>query len=90
LAKDAAGSIGILDAGNTGSTVPGILTISGAGVKRPLSVSLNGTDLSALPDMPRGTLFIAPHPLDNPITIPGLDLAFIADAGSDSQTVAFR
>jgi uncharacterized protein (TIGR03437 family) len=46
--------------------------------------------LSALPDAPRGTLFIAPHPLDNPVTIPGLDVAFIADAGSDSQTVTFR
>ncbi len=46
--------------------------------------------LSALPEAQRGTLFIAPHPLDNPITIPGIDAAFIADAGSDSQTVTFR
>jgi uncharacterized protein (TIGR03437 family) len=46
--------------------------------------------LSALPNTVKGTIFITPHPLANPITIPGLDLAFMADGSSDSRTVTFR
>ena len=46
--------------------------------------------LSALPSSPDGTLFISPHPFSNPITIPGLDLAFLGDASSDSRFVAYR
>jgi len=46
--------------------------------------------LAALPDSPRGTIFLSPHPLDHRITVPGLDLAFIGDASSDSRTVNFK
>ncbi len=48
--------------------------------------------LSALP--PTGStgshIFIGQHPLDNPISIPGLDMAYIASAGSDHGQVTFR
>ena len=43
--------------------------------------------LSALSGGHPAVLFIAPHPLDNIVTIPGLDLAFLADGSSDSRTV---
>ena len=46
--------------------------------------------LSALSAAQRGSLFIAPHPFDNPVSIPGLDIAFLADGSSDSQTVTFH
>jgi uncharacterized protein (TIGR03437 family) len=36
-----------------------------------------------------GILWISPHPLSNPVTIPGLDAAYFADASSDSLNVAF-
>jgi hypothetical protein len=36
-----------------------------------------------------GILFISPNPLSNPITIPGVDAAYFADASSDSVSVAF-
>jgi uncharacterized protein (TIGR03437 family) len=36
-----------------------------------------------------GVLWISPNPLSNPITIPGLDAAYFADASSDSVNVAF-
>ncbi len=35
-------------------------------------------------------MFVAPHPIDNAITIPGLDFAYISNAGSDYRTVVFR
>lgn len=34
--------------------------------------------------------FVAPHPLSNPVLIPGLDLAFFASATSDYQPVDLR
>jgi uncharacterized protein (TIGR03437 family) len=37
-----------------------------------------------------GTLLIAPHPLSNQITIPGIDLAYFADGSSDSVNVTFK
>ena len=46
--------------------------------------------LSALSAQQNATVFIAPHPLDNPVTIPGLDLAYIADGSSDSRTVTIQ
>jgi hypothetical protein len=46
--------------------------------------------LSALSGGQNAALFIAPYPLNNPVTIPGLDLAYIADAGSDSRTVTVK
>ena len=38
---------------------------------------------------PNGIVWISPNPLANPITIPGLDAAYFADASSDSVNVAF-
>ncbi|MCC6367184.1 MAG: hypothetical protein IT165_27000 [Bryobacterales bacterium] len=46
--------------------------------------------LSALPDEREGTLFLSPHPLGQRIIVPGLDLAFLVDASSDSRKVRFR
>ena len=43
--------------------------------------------LSALSSGDTATLFVAPHPFDNPVSIPGLDLAFLADGSSDTATV---
>ncbi len=46
--------------------------------------------LSALTGGRNATWFIAPHPLDNAVSIPGLDLALIADGSSDSRTEAVQ
>jgi hypothetical protein len=47
--------------------------------------------LSALgADATGGTIFISPHPLNQRVTAPGLDLVYIGDASSDSRTVTFR
>lgn len=46
--------------------------------------------LAALQDAPGGTLFITPHPMNQRISAPGVDLAFIGDASTDSRTVTFR
>jgi hypothetical protein len=46
--------------------------------------------LSALSGGQPATLFIAPHPLDNPVSIPGLDVAFLANGSSDSRTVTVQ
>jgi len=46
--------------------------------------------LSALPVAKEGTIFVAPHPLSNPVTIPGLDLAFLGDGSNDSRELAIR
>jgi hypothetical protein len=35
-------------------------------------------------------LFIGQHPLERPIAIPGLDLAWFIDASSDSVTVPLK
>ena len=51
--------------------------------------------ISAMPDSPvgqpggtpKGTLFLAPDPLDHPISVPGLDLAYIAEGTSDSRSI---
>jgi hypothetical protein len=43
--------------------------------------------LSALSGGQNATLFIAPHPLDHPVSIPGLDPAFLVDGSSDSRIV---
>jgi uncharacterized protein (TIGR03437 family) len=36
-----------------------------------------------------GIVWISPHPLANPITIPGLDAAYFADGSSDSMNTSF-
>ena len=36
-----------------------------------------------------GIIWISPNPLSNPLTIPGVDAAYFADASSDSVNVAF-
>jgi hypothetical protein len=48
--------------------------------------------LSALPSTNSGSayLFIAPHPLSNPVTIPGLDLAYFINGSSDYRRVTLR
>jgi uncharacterized protein (TIGR03437 family) len=46
--------------------------------------------LSALAGGQTATLFIAPHPLDNPVSIPGLDVAYFANGSSDSRTVTVQ
>ncbi len=38
----------------------------------------------------KGTVGISPHPLSNPITIPGIDLAYFVDGSSDSVNVTFK
>jgi uncharacterized protein (TIGR03437 family) len=45
--------------------------------------------LSSIYATTTGILFISPHPLSNPVTIPGIDAAYFADASSDSVNVAF-
>ncbi len=48
--------------------------------------------LSALPpaDASDAYFFIAPHPFSNPVSIIGLDLAYIANGSSDYKSVALR
>jgi hypothetical protein len=46
--------------------------------------------LSQMPAVTGGTLFISPHPLTHQISIPGLDLAYFADASSNSKTVSYH
>ena len=47
--------------------------------------------LSALqPTGTRGVMFIGPHPLSRQVTIPGIDLAYFADASSDSKSLTFQ
>ena len=87
----------------SGGPVPGYVLIAGTASSQSASALFTCVEetrkgtftipqfvLSALPNTTNGTIFITPHPLANPITIPGLDLAFIADGSSDSRTVAFR
>ena len=38
----------------------------------------------------KGLLLIAPHPLSNQITIPGIDLAYFMDGSNDSADVTFK
>jgi len=47
--------------------------------------------LSAIPatTTANGIIFISPHPLSNQLSIPGVDLAYFADASNDSVNVAF-
>ena len=45
--------------------------------------------LSALPTA-SGYLFVAPHPFSNPVTIPGLDLAYFINGSADYKAVEFR
>jgi hypothetical protein len=47
--------------------------------------------LSAIPTTTtaNGIIFLSPNPLSNQITIPGVDLAYFADASNDSVNVAF-
>lgn len=47
--------------------------------------------LSAIPatTTANGIIFVSPNPLSNQITIPGVDLAYFADASNDSVNVAF-
>ena len=46
--------------------------------------------LSALPASAGGAMFIGPHPLSQPVSISGVDLAFFVDGSSDSKTVSYR
>jgi len=45
--------------------------------------------LAALPTA-SGYLFVAPHPFSNPVTIPGLDLAYFINGSADYKAVEFR
>ncbi len=55
------------------------------------SFTVPGFILSALqPTGTRGVIFIGPHPLSRQVTIPGIDLAYFADASSDSKPVTFQ
>ena len=55
------------------------------------SFTIPGFILSALQVTgTRGVLFIGPHPLSQPVTIPGIDVAYFADASSDSKSVTYR
>jgi uncharacterized protein (TIGR03437 family) len=47
--------------------------------------------LSVLPAAPRGgEMFISPHPLSHPVTIPGVDLAYFMDGSNDPKPVVFQ
>jgi uncharacterized protein (TIGR03437 family) len=47
--------------------------------------------LSLLPAANSGAgVFVSPHPLSHPVTIPGLDLAYFMDGSSDSKPVVFQ
>jgi uncharacterized protein (TIGR03437 family) len=47
--------------------------------------------LSALPPAPTGgAMFISPHPLSQPVTIPGLDFSYFVDGSSDSKSVVYQ
>jgi len=37
-----------------------------------------------------GGMFISPHPLSQPVTIPGMDLAYFMDGSSDAKSVVFQ
>ena len=39
---------------------------------------------------PTGVVLVMPHPLSNPIAIPGLDFAYFSDGSSDSANVTFK
>lgn len=56
----------------------------------PAPVTIPQFVLSALPRSSNGSLFLAPHPLDNRVTVPGLDLAYIAEGTSASRSVVIR
>jgi len=45
--------------------------------------------LSALPSA-SGYVLVAPHPFANPVSIPGLDLAYFINGSADDNIVAFR
>jgi uncharacterized protein (TIGR03437 family) len=87
----------------SGGSVPGYVLIGGAASTseggafftcveetRKGTFTIPQFVLSTFSATPDGTLFISPHPLSNPISITGLDLAFLADGSSDSSTVAYR
>jgi uncharacterized protein (TIGR03437 family) len=47
--------------------------------------------LSALPaGASGGAMFIGPHPLSQPVTIPGVDLSYFIDGSSDSESVVYE
>jgi uncharacterized protein (TIGR03437 family) len=47
--------------------------------------------LSALPPAATGgAMFIAPHPLSQTVTIPGVDLSYFIDGSSDSKSVVYQ
>jgi hypothetical protein len=45
--------------------------------------------LSMLPPA-GGGMFISPHPLSQPVTIPGVDLAYFMDGSSDTKSVSYQ
>ncbi len=47
--------------------------------------------LSALPAAANGgVIFIAPHPLSHPVSIPNVDLSYFIDGSSDSESVVYQ
>lgn len=47
--------------------------------------------LSALPAASNGgAMFIGPHPLSQPVTIPGIDFSYFMDGSSDSESVVYQ
>jgi uncharacterized protein (TIGR03437 family) len=47
--------------------------------------------LSALPPAANGgVMFIGPHPLSQPVTIPGADFSYFIDGSSDSESVVYQ
>ena len=89
----------------TGGPAPGFVLIGGsahqAGASagficvedsRKGSFTVPSFVLSALPaaTQQNAYLFLGIHPFSNPVSIPGVDLAYIVDGSSDYQTVAIR
>jgi hypothetical protein len=88
-----------------GGTTPGYVWIGGYVELPPLgaiafacseditkgSFTIPSFILSALPAAASGgAMFIAPHPLSQPVTIPGADLGYFIDGSSDSRSVVYQ
>ncbi len=86
----------------SGGPVPGYIVIGGATRSseraalficaedsRKGTFSIPEFVLSALPSA-AGTLFLAPHPMNKQVQVPGLDLAFISEGSYDARDVAFQ
>jgi uncharacterized protein (TIGR03437 family) len=85
----------------TGGTAGNAILIGGGSTHAPHSYFACAADggagtftipafiIASINPTANGIIWISPHPLANPITIPGLDAAYFADASSDSLNVAF-